>query len=148
MSEHKVSVALPLDRDGFLRRECPTCEREFKWRYGDESEDEHVTEPPPGGYFCPYCAVQAADDAWWTKPQLEHMQVIGAREFMGPMLNEIGRSLGAGNVKADLPDEPDPLQEQDDMRRVEFTCHPAEPVKVLDEWDQPAHCLLCGQAAN
>ena len=24
-------MEIPLDSDGFLRRECPTCEREFKW---------------------------------------------------------------------------------------------------------------------
>ena len=29
--EIRVPVSLPLDSDGFLRRECPTCEREYKW---------------------------------------------------------------------------------------------------------------------
>jgi hypothetical protein len=47
-------------------------------------------------------------------------------------------------------DEPEPapeLDEPDDMRRIDFTCHPAEPVKVLDEWDRPVHCLICGEPA-
>ncbi len=32
MTDDKVSfgMTIPLDSDGFLRRECPTCEREFK----------------------------------------------------------------------------------------------------------------------
>ena len=51
-----LGVSLPLDSEGFLRRECPTCEREFKWLPNlDENEE---TEPTAGGgYFCPYCGV-------------------------------------------------------------------------------------------
>jgi hypothetical protein len=33
------------------------------------------------------------------------------------------------------------------MRRVDFLCHPAEPVKVLDDWGRPVHCLICGESA-
>ena len=29
--EISIPIALPLDGDGFLRRECPACELEFKW---------------------------------------------------------------------------------------------------------------------
>jgi hypothetical protein len=39
-----------------------------------------------------------------------------------------------------VPDEPN------DMRRVDFRCHPAEPAKVLESWTEPVHCLICGQA--
>lgn len=31
MSDMSVSMSLPLDEDRFLRRECPNCERQFKW---------------------------------------------------------------------------------------------------------------------
>jgi hypothetical protein len=31
------------------------------------------------------------------------------------------------------------------MTRVDFECHPTEPVKVLDDWDNPVHCRICGQ---
>jgi hypothetical protein len=47
-------------------------------------------------------------------------------------------------------DKPEPapeLDEPDDMRRVDFTCHPLEPVKVLDDWESPVHCLICGEPA-
>lgn len=40
-----------------------------------------------------------------------------------------------------------PLTEPDDMRRVDFECHPAEPVKVFENWSEPVHCLVCGQVA-
>jgi hypothetical protein len=29
--EISIPVAMPLDSDGFLRRECPTCQQQFKW---------------------------------------------------------------------------------------------------------------------
>lgn len=145
MSEHEISVSIPLDNDGFLRRECPTCEREFKWLPSDNSY-----EPEPGGYFCPYCQIQADTDHWLTKPQAEYVGAIGLREVAGPLLDDLDRSMRrmGGSVKRDLPDEPAELTEDDDMRRVDFACHPDEPVKVLDEWAKPVHCLICGQPAT
>ena len=35
--------------------------------------------------------------------------------------------------------------QEGDMARVDFECHPTEPVKVLDDWDKPVSCLICGQ---
>jgi hypothetical protein len=79
------------------------------------------------------------------------------REIAGPLLErlkrsagEVGRSSGGlieAHVEGDVAAEPAPLQEDDDMLRVEFNCHPTEPVKVLDEWDEPVRCLLCGKTA-
>jgi hypothetical protein len=159
VSEHEFGVSLPLDGDGFLRRECPTCEREFKWLHSEAEGADDDAEPDvlAGGYFCPYCAVQSPDGSWWTKPQLELVEAVAAREVLGPELERLGRSadkvgrssggLIEARVKGELPEEPEPLQEEDDMRRVGFSCHPSEPVKVLDNWEKPVHCLLCGQPA-
>jgi hypothetical protein len=48
--EVSFTVSFPLDSEGFLRRECPSCRREFKWLPQDE------TDPMPDeGYCCPYC---------------------------------------------------------------------------------------------
>ena len=58
MDEKSTQMSVPLDSDGFLRRECPTCEREFKWFNSEEGRGEPV---PEGGYVCPYCAIQAPD---------------------------------------------------------------------------------------
>jgi hypothetical protein len=33
------------------------------------------------------------------------------------------------------------------MIRVDFDCHPTEPVKVLDDWDKSVYCLICGQVS-
>src|SRR4051812_38278202 len=78
-----TSVGLPLD-EGFLRRECPHCERQLKWHHGPtESRPNDVPEPPV--YVCPYCGGTATPDAWWTTEQLEYAQYFaladGAREL-------------------------------------------------------------------
>lgn len=155
MTDDEVSVemSVPLDSDGFLRRECPTCEREFKWLAA--TDDDEAADPPDGGYFCPYCAIQAPPDAWFTEAQLELAENVVAREVIGPMLDDFGRDLknigrssgGFIDVSGsyDTTDEMDPLTEEDDMRRVDFSCHPGEPVKVLDHWDSAVHCLMCGE---
>lgn len=156
MSDDDVTLEMPmpLDSDGFLRRECPTCEREFKWLY--TPEDEGTAAPTiDGGYFCPYCGIQAETNTWLTQTQVELAQNMVATQVLGPMLKRfgddikgIGRSSGgmmSGEVKYDAPDELDPLTEVDDMTRVDFECHPTEPVKVLDDWEKPVRCLICGQ---
>ncbi len=158
MSDDEVTVgmSLPLDSDGFLRRACPTCEREFKWLAAADEEEE--ADAPDGGYFCPYCAIQAPADAWFTTAQVELAETIVGREVIGPMLDDFSRDLkNIGHqsggmidftVTRDDAEEMEPLVEEDDMRRVDFECHPAEPVKVLEEWDRAVHCLMCAQLAD
>jgi DNA-directed RNA polymerase subunit RPC12/RpoP len=159
MSDDEVTLGMsvPLDSDGFLRRECPTCEREFKWLPNSDDETEDAAAPD-GGYFCPYCGIQAPDGQWFTKAQIELAQNMVATQVVGPMLDDFTRGLqnvgrrsgGLLSVSGryDAPDEMDPLTEVDDMRRADFECHPSEPVKVLDDWDTPVRCLICGEAAS
>jgi hypothetical protein len=157
MSDDAVlEVGLPLDADGFLRRECPTCERELKWRHTPEGED--AIPPPLAGYYCPYCGVQASPDTWFTPAQAEYLQATAAARFLNPQLNklsdrieQIGRSSGGLiSVQADRlsTDDPKKLIEIDDMRPVDFSCHPEEPVKVMEDWSGPVLCIICGLAAN
>lgn len=155
--ETTLSMSVPLDSDGFLRRECPTCEREFKWLPSSVDDAAEVTPPPDGGYYCPYCAIQAPEGQWFTKAQTEHAQNMVARQVVGPMLKDFSRDLNRAGVRSggflsvnaryDAPDDMEPLTEADDMKRVDFGCHPGEPVKVLDAWDEPVHCLVCGGIA-
>lgn len=134
-------MAIPVDSDGFLRRECPTCEREFKWLSSpSEDAEEDAADAADGGYFCPYCGLQAPADAWFTKAQLELAEQIVQVEVVDPMLRKFtGSSSGQAG-------EPTPLTEDNDMRRIDFNCHPSEPLKVADDWSQPVRCLICGQA--
>jgi hypothetical protein len=155
VTEHQLSMSVPLDSDGFLRRECPTCEREFKWLPTPDGEEP--TPPPTAGLFCPYCAVQADPGSWFTKAQIEQATAVMYDEVVAPELAEfkksvegMNRSGGLIGIRAELSsEEPDPpagLEEADDMRRVDFPCHPGEPVKVLDGWNSEVHCLICGAA--
>jgi hypothetical protein len=129
-------MQIPLDSDGFLRRQCPTCEREFKWRAPPGNEEVDAEAVGDGGYFCPYCAVQAPADAWFTEAQQALAENIIATECIGPLVDKIG-SYAA-------PERLDPLTEPDDMIRIDFPCHPAEPLKVQDGWRKTLHCLICG----
>lgn len=152
--EVELGMSLPLDSDGFLRRECPTCGREFKAFLDADHEDEADS---PEGYLCPYCGVQAPSDAWWTQAQLGLIDSIVATRIIGPELKELGdtvKDLGRrsggfvhGTVEYDEPQEVDPLTEDDDMRRVDFACH-AQPLKVLDDWNKPVRCFICGEASD
>lgn len=35
-----TSTSVPLDSDGFMRRECPNCEQQFKWRPSQDDDPE------------------------------------------------------------------------------------------------------------
>jgi hypothetical protein len=155
MSDDKVTLemSIPLDSDGFLRRECPSCERQFKWIHTPEEGNGALVAD--GGYFCPYCGVQAEANTWFTQAQVELAQNMVVTRVVGPMLKKFGddiKGIGQGSrrmIRADAtynpPDELDPLTEVDDMTRIDFECHSAEPVKVLDAWDKPVCCLICGR---
>ncbi|MBV9160279.1 MAG: hypothetical protein JO281_01710 [Pseudonocardiales bacterium] len=159
MSNDEVTLGMPvpLDSDGFLRRECPTCEREFKWLPGS-TEDPGAGKPSDGGHFCLYCGIQAPDGSWFTKAQVELAQNMVATEVVEPLLkdfvretNSISRCSGGMiemSAHYDPPDKMDPLTEADDMQRVDFECHPSVLIKVLDEWDRSVYCLICGEAAS
>jgi hypothetical protein len=148
-SEQTISVPVELDDDGFLRRECPHCEREFKWLPADDSEPMQA-----GGYHCPYCNCQADADQWFTKAQIDYLQAVGMQEFVEPLLDEFEQSFnrpkrgGRSLISArfERADAPTPIKphEPNDMRRVDFRCHAKEPVKVLDSRSGPVHCLICG----
>lgn len=147
-----ISVSLPLD-EGFLRRECPTCEREFKCFSGD-TEDRPGDAVEPDVYFCPYCGVSAPTDHWWTKAQLDYMHEAASGPIVDLVTDELkamSRRLKSPHVKFKVkpgptPPEPQPLEEPPDMVIVEPPCHPYEPLKVLESWDEPIHCLVCGDA--
>jgi hypothetical protein len=150
----EILMSLPLDKDGFLRRECPHCERQFKWWPTPTSEDApDEAEEVPEAYFCPYCHEPAPLDAWWTKEQLEYAQQLAVAEALGPQLRRMKNDLDRGNhrskgrsfeMSGSALTRPEPLVEPDDMVRVDMPCHPEEPLKADEEWDGEVACLVCG----
>jgi len=148
-------MTLPLDSDGFLRRQCPACGREFKWR-PTPTTGEAVAEPPAPpahAYFCPYCFQPAPPDSWWTDRQVEHAKQVALAEALGPQLRRfksevegMNRPGGLVNFSLNLPPmgRPEPLSEPDDMARVDYPCHPEDPIKIDAAWEDEVGCLVCG----
>lgn len=62
----KKSIKFNLDSEGFISRECPSCERQFKIKYGEGADG-------PLNY-CPYCEHEGLD-CWWTQAQVEYLEV-------------------------------------------------------------------------
>lgn len=147
----EVSISLPLDA-GFLRRECPHCRREFKWRDGSD-DDESVERASPPLYYCPYCGEPAGLDDWWTQAQLDYAMAMAAGPAMREVTGEFkamakgqSRGLIEFSAKADPPPElPPPLVEPFDMTQIESPCHALEPLKVDEAWGPAFHCLVCGE---
>ena len=147
----EIPVEFPLDADGFLRRECPTCGQEFKWHHGPtETRPADVTDPPR--FTCPLCGDPANHDAWFTQAQVAYQHELVGFYAMDAINDEMTRAFrGSKNLtytpgKNDAP-APTPLTEPDDMLIVESPCHPWEPVKVSQERADggPLFCLICGE---
>jgi hypothetical protein len=137
----KFSVPIPLDNDGFLRRECPSCEQEFKWHNGPVGDRPDAAIDPPV-YYCPLCGESALPDQWWTRPQLEYVRQMG----LGLAQNEIkdmlpGFSKYEPTNIAILP----ALHEPNDMTIAQPPCHQWKPVKVPAAWQRSVYCLVCGE---
>ena len=149
-----ITVSLPLDHDGFLPRECPHCVQQFKWHNGPANEEAERHSDGPT-YYCPFCGQPAGPDSWFTREQAEYLEGVAAPALTRLVDEELSRAfkgLGSKNIKIkktghlDLPDEPMPMVEADDMTIIVSPCHPYEPVKVPETATGPYHCLVCGQA--
>lgn len=150
--DFSVSVSLPLDDDGFLRRECPRCLREFKWFAHENADpDAELVEQ----YFCPLCGGASGVDEWWTPAQAEYAQAMAApdiEQFVNDAIRDTFQgskylrvSPGDG-IEMDI-EMPEPLTEPNDMVIVQSPCHPNEPIKVPEQdVEAPLHCLVCGIA--
>ena len=107
MSEIRMTLSLPLDDDGFLRRECPLCRREFKVMLEEaelisvaqegidsymlegreQADDAGQDEETQGEFTCPYCGQRALRDSWWTQEQLAYIGTA-AQNIAAAMVNE------------------------------------------------------------
>jgi hypothetical protein len=149
-----IPMSLPLDSDGFLHRECPSCEREFRcWVRQASAADADDTGVAVDTYYCPYCYEPGGPDAWWTKGQLTYAKQLAAAEVLGPQLRdlqgEVDRVNQAGGLlritaELSVPGRPEPLSETDDMVRIDVPCHPEEPLKLDAACEADVACWICG----
>lgn len=148
----EIEASVPVDDDGFLRRECPACERQFKWFYG-ATVDRPEDAIDPDIYFCPYCSEPAPVDQWWTTEQVEYLQGVTAASFSDAVEQEIGKMPRASGGLIEISIEtsgtvepPSQLNEPNDMIMVASPCHAYEPIKIGEGWIDRLHCLICGNA--
>jgi len=156
--EWEIPIELPLDLDGFLSRECPTCKFSFKWfptqTIGQEQEQEQE-QGKITNYFCPRCGVTAGLDKWWTPQQLAFFESIATNAVLDQLTEAIKKwnkpSTGIGLVNIEVASEsnvqaskPNHFDYETDMVIVESPCHPQEPIKVPIELLPQVNCLVCG----
>lgn len=148
----EVPVEYPLDSDGFLRRECPSCTEEFKWHHGPtETRPDDAVDPP--AYSCPLCGEQAAQDQWSTQAQVQYGQEVGMFHLTDVFNAEMKKATRNSKYIKFTPGKntqpaPTPLVEPDDMLMIESPCHPWEPVKLPQERvdSGPVFCLVCRES--
>ena len=90
----QFAVSLRTDRDGFLRRSCPTCGRDFKteintahlqWELAVQCRrmgvdvGEELNESEPVQLRCPYCAHVAAPSEMHTEEGRRILETTGPR---------------------------------------------------------------------
>lgn len=142
-----MNIDLPLD-NGFLRRQCPNCNGEFKWHHGPVGGTPEQTEQIDG-YFCPLCGQAGAKDAFWTHEQLDYIRdSAGAytrRMFQDAIADTFRGSKNVRYTPGFRANDPVGLFEPDDMMEVQPPCHPWEPIKIPEDWIVPIHCLVCGE---
>ena len=156
---NNVTIQLPTD-NGFLRRECPSCKRQFKW-YTEPTEDRPEQYVDPSSYFCPYCGASASSDSWHTPRQFEHAESHALAHVESEASKQLERTVrnfnrksqstsGLFNVSMKLERGRQirklTMQEPSDMNQVQSPCHPWEPIKITEDWVGEIHCLFCGSA--
>jgi hypothetical protein len=142
-------VTLTLD-NGFLRRECSHCERQFKWHHGP-TESRPADAVEPAVYFCPYCGNTARLDKWGTKEQAAYIRDMLAGPAVQMLAEELRRTFPSDpksliriEFQHEQPTPPASLYEPNDMVIVLPPCHAWEPLKIAPDWREPIHCLICG----
>jgi hypothetical protein len=66
----RLVLNITIDSDGYPRRECPHCERDFK-RIVARGSNPKPVQAARGGCYCPYCGLQSPSSSWLTMDQVE-----------------------------------------------------------------------------
>jgi uncharacterized protein YbaR (Trm112 family) len=78
----EFSVQINSDEEGYLGRECPTCERYFKIK-------PRMGIPDLKQCYCPYCRHHGSQDEYWTRNQIEYAQSVALNKISGDLLKEM-----------------------------------------------------------
>jgi len=174
MGTTEQTLHFPLDDDGFLRRECSLCKREFKVHLTREEreppadsvrksflipEDERRGAEPKeegGEHYCPYCGQAAGRDSWWTQDQVAYIHTA-LRNIAAQLVNEnlirpLKRSLGrhtSGPVTIRFEGRELGQQEEwigpEPNDMTRFRLPCCDrEIKITEDWSGRVHCFFCG----
>lgn len=167
----EMNISMPLDGEGFFRRSCPFCQKEFKVLLNqdelgeltqtavsgfmletDEEDSEETPEEASQELFCPYCGQQAPKEQWWTNEQLAYIQVyisnIASKLINENLIDPLSRSLSGSqsiSFKGEKMEYQEPWisPETDDMEIKELPCCQRK-IKIEENWSGTIHCFFCG----
>ena len=97
-----MTITLTPDEDGFIGRECPSCERYFKVRPGTGLTEQTFT-------YCPYCENKDDANAFATKEQVAFAQSLAMRALTGQLnqsLARLNKTIGGGLVQMKITTQP------------------------------------------
>lgn len=80
----EFSVKISPDEDGYTGRECPTCEKYFKIKFG-------TGLPGAPDCHCPYCNHVGPQNEFWTKQQLEYAKSVALNKITGELISQMKR---------------------------------------------------------
>jgi len=105
----QFSVAISTDRDGFMRRACSSCGRDFKteinaadfqWllssycqRHGLEIGESREERTGTQFLWCPYCSHRDESQHMMTEEITDYLKRIVYREHVFPMVNQLFSGL-------------------------------------------------------
>ena len=146
MSED-MSVSIPVDEDGFLLLQCPSCRGFFKVRSEDYEADD-VEE-----LWCPLCGLK--NDSFWPDEVIELAKAKALNQFLGDFAKElsgIGRSSSRQSlIKLSVSSRFDHEREGEMLPAVDAYetatckfCGRTEKLKPLPKY-VGAFCAFCGE---
>ncbi len=140
-------ASFPTDEDGFLRRECPYCKRQFKIY-----KDDYESLQDESDYYCPYCGQMADKGKWWTQDQIDYIDKITRnfatgvlnKEFILPMKKKFSNSKVIKFEGKELKKSNEIIQpEPNDMKFYNLKCC-GKKLKIQEDWGTKICCYYCG----
>ena len=169
----QLQVNISSDRDGFLRRTCPECGRDFKTSINEaqlshflHSEVERVgremgliaieeSDEGESTLICPYCTHPASPHDMLPDELLQYLTLQIKRQIIYPMIDKTFGRLADSTGKNDfirleysggsLPPRPIHGPEPADMKIIRLLCC-EERVKISEAWNGMEQCPYCGEA--
>ncbi len=84
--EVMVHITLPVDDQGMIGRQCPSCDHYFKLKFGTGVQSTTTTA-------CPYCEHKSDSSNFTTNDQTEYAKSVAVNQTLGPLLGKLQRSL-------------------------------------------------------